>query len=87
MGLKAAEDLFSPSVIDKDEVDYLIFCSAGGDYITPASACVVHEMLGLNKNCGTVAINQGCTGFLHGFNLANGLITSGSASNVLLITY
>ncbi len=86
MGLKAAEDLFSPSVIDKDEVDYLIFCSAGGDYITPASACVVHEMLGLNKNCGTVDINQGCTGFLHGFNLANGLITSGSASNVLLIT-
>ncbi len=86
MGFKAAEDLFSQKIINKDEVEYLIFCSAGGDYITPASACVVHELLGLNENCGTVDINQGCTGFLHGFNLANGLITSGSASNVLLIT-
>lgn len=86
MGFKAAENLFSQNIINKTEVDYLIFCSAGGDYITPASACVVHEMLGLNENCGTIDINQGCTGFLHGFNLANGLISSGSASNVLLIT-
>ena len=86
MGVEAANALFAQGKICKDEVDYLIFCSAGGDFITPASACIVHEKLNLKPNCGTVDINQGCTGFLHGLNLANALVTSGSAENVLLIT-
>jgi 3-oxoacyl-[acyl-carrier-protein] synthase-3 len=86
MGTKAAEQLFSQNKFDKSNIDYLIFCSAGGDYITPASACIIHEQLGLKKNCGAVDINQGCTGFIHGLNLANGLIAGGNADNVLLIT-
>ncbi len=86
MGTKAAELLFSQSKTDKGNIDYLIFCSAGGDYITPASACIAHERLALKKNCGAVDINQGCTGFIHGLNLANGLIAGGNADSVLLIT-
>ncbi|PLX14211.1 MAG: 3-oxoacyl-ACP synthase [Marinilabiliales bacterium] len=86
MGIHAAENLISKINIDKNSIDYLIFCSAGGDYITPASACIVHEKLGLQSNCGSVDINQGCTGFVHGYNLANGLISSGTAKSVLLIT-
>jgi 3-oxoacyl-[acyl-carrier-protein] synthase-3 len=86
MGVEAARELFARKRITKEEVDYLIFCSAGGDFITPASACIVHEKLDLKSNCGTVDINQGCTGFLHGLNLADALVTSGNAKNVLLIT-
>ncbi|NOY51613.1 MAG: ketoacyl-ACP synthase III [Chlorobi bacterium] len=86
MGTGAAEKLFSQNKTDKANIDYLIFCSAGGDYITPASACIIHERLNLEKNCGTVDINQGCTGFIHGLNLANGLIAGGNAKSVLLIS-
>jgi len=86
MGVAAAKVLFTQGGIRKEEVDYLIFCSAGGDFITPASSCIVHEKLGLKPSCGTVDINQGCTGFLHGLNFANALVSSGSAKNVLLIT-
>jgi len=86
MGVEAANALFAQGKISKDEVDYLIFCSAGGDFITPASACIVHDKLNLKPNCGTVDINQGCTGFLHGLNLANAMVGSRSAENVLLIT-
>ena len=86
MGVKAAENLIEQNEIDSQSIDYLIFCSAGGDYITPASACVVHDKLGLKPECGAVDINQGCTGFIHGFSLANGLISASTAENVLLIT-
>lgn len=86
MGVMAASKLFTQGNVDKDKIDYLIFCSAGGDFITPASSSIVHKELGLRTMCGTVDINQGCTGFIHGLNLADGLIASGSANKVLLIT-
>ena len=86
MGVEAAKQLFAQGNIEKQDVDYLIFCSAGGDFITPASSCIVHDKLALKPECGTVDINQGCTGFIHGLNLANGLIASGGVENVLLIT-
>jgi len=86
MGVLAARQLFSQGKIQKNNVDYLIFCSTGGDFITPASSSIVHEKLGLKPDCGTVDINQGCTGFIHGMNLANGMIAAGGVENVLLIT-
>ena len=86
MGVNAAKQLFEQGKIKKQDIDYLIFCSAGGDFITPASSCIVHEKLGLKPGCGTVDINQGCTGFIHGMNLADGLIAGGGVENVLLIT-
>ncbi len=86
MGIAAARNLFDKKVSDKKDINYIIFCSAGGDYITPASACIIHDKLGLNANCGALDINQGCTGYIYGLSLADSLVSSGNADNVLLIT-
>lgn len=86
MGVAAAKKLFKDSGISKSEIDYIIFCSAGGDYITPASACIIHDKLELASNCGAFDINQGCTGYIYGLGLADSLITAGNAKNILLIT-
>lgn len=85
MGVKAAFSLFE-SGVDRSNIDMLIFCSAGGDYITPPSACIIHDRLGLPANCGAFDFNQGCTGYIYGLNIADSLITANNASNVLLIT-
>jgi len=86
LGFHAAEKLFFEHAISKDEVDFLLFCSEGLDYSAPATACILQDRLGLNKNCGTLDIPYGCTGFVYGLSVAKGLIESGQASNVLLIT-
>lgn len=86
MGVEAARNLFKKTNIDKSIIDFVIFCSAGGDYITPASACIIQDKLGLSQNCGAFDINQGCTGYIYGISLADSLITSGNAQNILLIT-
>jgi len=86
MGIAAAEKLFDESNVKKEEIDLIVFCSAGGDYITPASACIIHEKLGLPSGCGAFDFNQGCTGYIYGLNIADSIISSGNASNVLLIT-
>lgn len=86
MGYMAAENLFSEFNINKEDIGQLIFCSAGGDYITPASACILHEKLGLSANCGAFDFNQGCTGYLYGLQIADGIISSGNTTYILLIT-
>lgn len=86
MGVRAAEKLFADYYISKNEIDFVIFCSAGGDYITPASACIIQDKLGLSSNCGAFDFNQGCTGYIYGLSLADSLISSGNAENILLIT-
>lgn len=86
MAVKAAERLFLEDEVDKSKIDFVIFCSAGGDYITPASACVIQDKLGLNQHCGAFDFNQGCTGYIYGLSMADSLIKAGNASHILLLT-
>ena len=86
MGVSAAEILLTKNSIDRNSIDFIIFCSAGGDYITPASACIIHDQLGLPTNCGAFDYNQGCTGYIYGLSMADSIISAGNAKNILLIT-
>ncbi|GGF24085.1 3-oxoacyl-ACP synthase [Aliidongia dinghuensis] len=86
LAVAAGERLFTESGIDRTSVDHLIFCTQAPDYFLPTSACVVHGRLGLPAEAGAVDINLGCSGFVYGLGLASGLIHSGQASRVLLLT-
>ena len=86
LAVKAAEKLFSENDVDKQQIDFVIFCTSGGDYITPASACVIQDRLKLSQQCGAFDFNQGCTGYLYGMALADSLIKAGNAKNILLLT-
>ena len=46
----------------------------------------MQERLGLRTGCGAVDFNQGCSGFVYGLAMADGLIRTGSVQRVLLIT-
>jgi len=46
----------------------------------------LQHRLGLHTSIGALDINQGCSGFVYGLALANSLIVSGTAKNVLLLT-
>ncbi|MBU3661117.1 MAG: ketoacyl-ACP synthase III [Flavobacteriales bacterium] len=82
----AANQLFSEfKEIEKDKIDFLIFCTEGLDYKAPTSASVLHYRLGLNQNCGCIDMPMGCAGYVYGLSLANAMIVSGNANNVLLL--
>lgn len=86
MAVRAVTQLFSEFKVDKEEIGYVLFCSAGGDYITPPSACILHDRVELPSHCGALDFNQGCTGFLYGLSLADSLIGAGQTKKVLLVT-
>lgn len=85
MAIKAAEKLFSQG-IDRDIVDYVLFCTQSPDYKLPSSACIIQEKLGLSQHIGALDFDLGCSGFVYGLSLAKGLIVAGIAKNVLLLT-
>jgi len=82
----AAEKLFAKTGVEPGDVDYLLFCTQSPDYFLPATACVIHNRLGLPQACGAIDFNQGCSGYVYGLSLAKALIESGQAKRVLLLT-
>lgn len=86
LATKAAEELFKEYDIDRDSIDFILFCTQSPDYFLPTSACIIQERLGLSTSIGALDFNLGCSGFVYGLSLAKGLILGGIAKNILLLT-
>jgi 3-oxoacyl-[acyl-carrier-protein] synthase-3 len=86
MAIHSAINLFKEHNINKDQIDFILLCTQSPDYFLPTTACIVQDKLGLSTNCGALDFNLGCSGFVYGLALANGLISSHIARNILLIT-
>ena len=71
---------------DLQKIDFILFCTQSPDYYLPTTACILQDKLGLRRNIGALDFNLGCSGYVYGLALAKGLITSGIASTILLIT-
>lgn len=86
MAEKAANILFVEKGVDRDSIDFIILCTQSPDYFLPTSACLLQHKLGLRENIGAFDFNLGCSGFVYGLAISKGLIMSGVAHNVLLLT-
>ena len=84
LAVKASENLLKK--IDKNEIDFILFCTQSPDYHLPTTACILQDRLGLRKNIGALDFNLGCSGFVYGLSIAKGLIATGVAQNILLVT-
>ena len=82
----AAETLLARYDIDRTTIDFVLFCTQQPDYLMPTTACVLQGKLGLSKQCGALDYNLGCSGYVYGLMLAKGLVETGAARNLLLIT-
>lgn len=85
MAVKSSLMLFEEYNIDKSKIDFVLLCTQSPDYFLPTTACIVQDRLQLNTNCGALDFNLGCSGYVYGLGLAEGLITSKIANNILLI--
>jgi 3-oxoacyl-[acyl-carrier-protein] synthase-3 len=86
LAVAACERLFGEFGVDRRSIDFLLLCTQTPDYPLPTTACLVQERLGLPTSIGALDFNLGCSGFVYGLSLADGLIRSGAARRVLLVT-
>lgn len=86
MAFKVANQLIEENNIPRDSIDFVLLCTQSPDYPIPTTACIVQHQLGLRIDCGALDFNLGCSGYVYGLSLADGLIRSEVAKRVLLIT-
>jgi 3-oxoacyl-[acyl-carrier-protein] synthase-3 len=86
MAYEAACNLFSQGTVDAQDVDFIILCTQAPDYVLPTTACLLQARLGIPRHAGALDINLGCSGFVYGLSLAKGLVETGAARCVLLLT-
>lgn len=86
LAVTAAQKLFAEHDVDPQSIDFLLLCTQTPDYPLPTTACLLQSRLGLRTNVGALDFNLGCSGFVYGLSLADGLIRSGAARRVLLLT-
>ena len=86
MAVKAAQNLFSEYEVLPQDVDFILLCTQSPDYFLPTTACIVQERLGIPTSAGAMDYNLGCSGYIYGLAVTKGLLCTGVAKNVLLIT-
>ncbi|MES3057704.1 ketoacyl-ACP synthase III [Sphingomonas faeni] len=86
LAVAACTRLFADRPDLRDIVDFVILCTQAPDHVLPTSACILQDRLGLSTQIGALDVNLGCSGFVYGLSLATGLIASGAAGTVLLVT-
>ncbi len=81
----AAEKLLAQLGWKSSEIDLLIFLSRSMDYILPATACVLHEKMGLKTGCACFDIAMGCSGWVYALSVAGSMVQCGAYKKALLL--
>lgn len=81
----AAEKVIAEKGIDRSTVGALVFVAHSTDYRRPATACVLHKRLGLDKDCVAYDISLGCSAFVYGLNVICSMMQSSDIQRGLLL--
>ena len=86
LAVKAVNKLIDKNNIQTKDIDFLILCTQSPEYMLPTTSCIIQESCGLPNNIGALDINLGCSGYTYALSMAKGMIVSGQAKNVVLVT-
>lgn len=84
MGIEAGRKSLEAASISPDQVDLLLVATNFPDMICPGSAPFIAEGLGL-EHAPFFDLKAGCSGFVYGVAVANGLIESGLFPRILVV--
>ncbi|MGB2622564.1 MAG: 3-oxoacyl-[acyl-carrier-protein] synthase III C-terminal domain-containing protein [Candidatus Acidiferrum sp.] len=85
LGARAAQEALHASACAVQEIDWIIATSET-HLSYPSLAARLHSQLLARETCGALDVGGACLGLLNGFAAAQGLIGSGNARNILVLT-
>ncbi len=86
LAVAAAHKLFTSGLCAPQEIDFILHCTQTPDYLLPTTACLIQDRLCIPTTAGALDFNLGSSGYVYGLGLAEGLIATGQASRILLLT-
>ena len=84
MGAEAAKNALIDAMVSANDIDVVLVATFSHRYQTPSAAAEIAALIGA-KNASAFDISAACAGFCYGVGLADSLIRSGNAKNVLVI--
>ena len=84
MAFKAGEVAIKNSGLEKDDIDGIIVATTTPDLTFPSTAVLVQSKLGIKKGFA-FDMQAVCSGFVYAMTVANSLIKSSQAKNILVI--
>lgn len=70
---------------EKSSIDLLVVVTDSFEYLVPATACVLHGVLGLSESCHVFDIRQGCPGWIIGLSTMASMLSSGQFKRGILL--
>ena len=80
----ACQEALNSAKITPEQVNSIIACTFTADYVMPALACKVHQLLG-TKNASAFDVMANCTGFQVGLNLMSDRLSVDSSQSFGLV--
>lgn len=81
----AAEKLLSELQWRREDIDALIVVTQSPDYLTPATAIILQDRLGLPHSTIAFDVNLGCSGYPFGLHLLGSMISAGGVKKGLVL--
>lgn len=83
LAVLAAQRCIEDAGIACADIDYILCHNMIGDTITPSMAALINKEI--EANCPTLDLNSACTGFIYSLDVAEALLKSGRAKNILVV--
>lgn len=83
LSLAACKKLLSKN--DYKNIDAILYCTQSPDYLMPSNSFLLHKDLKLKKDVFNLDFNHGCSGYIYSLVIADSLIKSKQAKNILLV--
>ncbi|MCG8373097.1 MAG: ketoacyl-ACP synthase III, partial [Balneolales bacterium] len=84
MGAEAAKEALQSAGVEASEIDLIILATVTPDYLFPATACLVQNMIGASK-AFAYDLSAACSGFVYALTTGATFIEAGQAKKVLVI--
>ncbi len=85
LAFEAAKKAINNANLSIDDIDTIIVATTTPDRTFPSTATILQNKLGIKENCFSFDIQAVCCGFIYALDLADSLIKSLKAKNVIVV--
>ncbi len=84
LGAEAATKALEKAGLAATDLDLIICATATGDYLFPATACLIQKKIGASK-AAAFDLVAACTGYIYALNVAYNFIRCGQYKNIMVL--
>ncbi len=85
LALEASRRALENAKVNADELDLIIVGTLTPELITPSTACLLQQKLGIKRHIGALDIGAACSGFVYALVTAAQFIETGAYKHILVV--